>query len=125
MSVISAEQVERAKACLQIGERDIVTPLALDRARELGVRIERRARVESLATRPSLPQAPKKPHSPGPSAPMGRTPEQVRLPQTEPISGALYRRGAPSPRPAFLHGPVLRPTCARRRRSSARAMSAP
>ena len=41
MSVIGADQVEAAAACgvLQVQPRDLVTPLAQERARELGVQI--------------------------------------------------------------------------------------
>ena len=41
MSVVTANDIERANGVLTIGLKDVVTPLAADRAKELGVRIER------------------------------------------------------------------------------------
>jgi len=43
MSVISVAEIENASGVLTVGLRDILTPLALDRAKELGIRIERAA----------------------------------------------------------------------------------
>jgi malate dehydrogenase len=83
MSVIAAEQIERAVGVLQICERDILTPLALDRARELGVRIERRVGSPS----PDIPRKEGVSHA---VAGLVST-----RPETDLVSGALYRRSAP------------------------------
>jgi hypothetical protein len=41
MSVVTANDIERANGVLTIGLKDVITPLAADRAKELGVTIER------------------------------------------------------------------------------------
>ena len=91
MSVIAAAEVERASGVLTIGPRDIVTPLAVDRAKALGIRIERVGpqRV-TPAVAPSVVQPGPKPRPPVAFA---------RAPTPGPMSGALYRRGAPLPAP--------------------------
>jgi malate dehydrogenase len=70
---------------LAVGVKDVITPLAADRAKELGVRIERAARA---AEPPSAPKA----FGPPPPSPM--TAPAAAAPA---LSGALYRRGAPVP----------------------------
>ena len=57
MSVITAADVEKARDVLAIAKNDVVTPLARDRAKELGVRIERSANVSTPAfTRTAEPR---------------------------------------------------------------------
>jgi malate dehydrogenase len=58
MSVISAADVERARDVLVLANTDVVTPLARDRAKELGVRIERAAVTASSS--PAAPHAPQR-----------------------------------------------------------------
>ena len=102
MSVISAEHVERAGSILVIAKGDVVTPLARDRANELGVKIE----VGPSARPPSSMSPPSTPANRSASSP---APPSTRTQQTLPnrsieapshlaaFSGALYRRGAPLP----------------------------
>ena len=93
MSVITAADIERASGVLSVQARDIVTPLALDRAKELGIRIERaNAPIAPKAdnTRPPAPAA-----RSVPVAPASPRPAQARAP--DPLSGALYRRGLQIP----------------------------
>jgi malate dehydrogenase len=92
MSVITATEVESAKSVLVIGLKDLVTPLARDRARELGVRIERSAELA-----PPTPTPANKPS-------VGSRPQSAPAPTLAPlsspaaaVSGALYRRGGPVP----------------------------
>ena len=110
---------------LVIGLKDVVTPLAADRAKELGVRIERSAQASpqlaagdaSLRAEAASGEAAARP-SPGAAVPK---------PPPSTQSGALYRRGASVP-------PALQPDRPKRVRdaadprpsppSSARAMSA-
>jgi malate dehydrogenase len=100
MSVISATDVEKANGVLVIASKDIVTPLAADRAKELGVKIERAARTSAPHMGDRGPSATAKrtraagsvSEVTGPSAP--RAPAATQ-------SGALYRRGASVP-PAIL-----------------------
>jgi malate dehydrogenase len=91
MSVITATEVEAASGVLVIGLKDLVTPLARDRAKELGVTIER----ESDATAPAKPPAARKPEPAARSAP-APAPQQPKTPPAA-MSGAMYRRGAPLP----------------------------
>jgi hypothetical protein len=53
MSVITAAEVEAAKGVLVIGLKDLVTPLARDRAQELGLKIERSADPAPPAPKPA------------------------------------------------------------------------
>ena len=93
MSVIAATEVESANGVLVIGLKDLVTPLARDRAKELGVRIERSEAAPAAAT-----PAPKPPTQPAPSAKGAPAPAAPPLKSQPPaMSGALYRRGAPVP----------------------------
>ena len=82
MSVITASDVENAKDAIVVGPRDIVTPLARDRAKDLKIQI-------MVGAAP--PQAPKA----NPATPLaeGRRTGKPAVPV--PASGALYRRGAP------------------------------
>ena len=88
MSVITATEVEAAKGVLVIGLKDLVTPLARDRAKELGVSIERSAQPAPPAPKP-LPRPPAATSSTPATAPVKPLPAAM--------SGALYRRGAPLP----------------------------
>ena len=95
MSVITARDIEGAKGVLTVGPRDVITPLAADRAKELGVTIERSAKRVPPAPAPtSLAPAP-------PIAKPAATPQNMPTPQSA-LSGALYRRGSPVP-------PALKP----------------
>jgi malate dehydrogenase len=93
MSVISVTEIENASGVLTVGLRDILTPLASDRARELGIRIERATGVmpKALATTASTfaSAAPKSQRFVSVGAAI----------QPGALSGALYRRGAPVPAP--------------------------
>ena len=100
MSVISVADVENANGVLVIGARDLLTPLAADRAKELNVRIER-GTAQVAAPAPSSVRT-------TPIRPTMNTPAPTRLAPSRPISqqgavqpgalsGALYRRGAPVP----------------------------
>lgn len=113
MSVISAQDVEAAKGELVIGPRDILTPLARDRAKELkiAIRVGDAAPVKAApAASPAPPAPPAKP--PPPAAPVAKAappPPQMPLPQ----SGILYRRGEPLPA-------ALRPSSVRAATADAR-----
>ena len=93
MSVISVAEIENASGVLTVGLRDILTPLAADRARELGIRIERAASAMPKASVTTASKvalgAPKSQRSVSGSAAI----------QPGALSGALYRRGAPVPAP--------------------------
>ena len=93
MSVISVAEIENASGVLTVGLRDILTPLAADRARELGIRIERAASDIPMASATTASKvalgAPKSQRSVSGSAAI----------QPGTLSGALYRRGAPVPAP--------------------------
>jgi malate dehydrogenase len=91
MSVVTANDIERANGVLTIGLKDVVTPLAADRAKELGVRIERVQKPPQPVTK-STPMAASM-AKPGPANPKSAVPNL--LPSA--LSGALYRRGAPVP----------------------------
>jgi malate dehydrogenase len=114
MSVITARDVEAAKGVLSVGPKDVITPLAADRAKELGVRIERIGK----------PAAPSAPTSLAREAPIAKplhpptAPSAPPAPTSAALSGALYRRGAPvpptlQPNPASGSGePDSRPSAA-------------
>jgi malate dehydrogenase len=93
VSVITARDVEGANGVLVVGLRDVVTPLAADRAKELGVRIERTER----AGQP--PPAPKSFAGAAPAAKAAASEPRPNAPSPPPLalSGALYRRGSPVP----------------------------
>ncbi len=94
MSVVTVVDVEKAAdGVLRVGERDVITPLARDRATELGVRIERAGAVAQSrelaarfapknAARANVAPARASLHGAPAGAPAG------------PHSGALYRRNA-------------------------------
>ena len=96
MSVVSVADVEKANGVLVIAARDILTPLAADRAKELNVRIERAgdAKVSASPTVASV-QPIVRPLKPAPTA--AKSPTIESLIQPGALSGALYRRGAQVP----------------------------
>jgi malate dehydrogenase len=85
MSVISVTDIERANGSLTIGLRDILTPLAVDRPKELGVRIERAAA------------------RPGKVAPPPASLVSLAAPKAERVAGA-----GPAPQPGAVSGPIYR-----------------
>jgi len=102
MTVWGAAAVDEAVAggagVVHVGTRDVVTPLARERARELGVEIVVGSPAPpSAAPRGARPAAPAQvrplPDPAAVSARLGSAPRPVRPP-----SGALYRRGAPTGR---------------------------
>jgi malate dehydrogenase len=107
MTAVTAADVERAQGEIVIGPRDVVTPLARDRAKELGIRIT----VSGASPIPAAKQAPvalpardnAMPSTPV-AKPLARTQSPLRAVPAAPgpNSGALYRRGAPV-------APVLHP----------------
>lgn len=105
MTVITAEDIERAEGELIIAKGDIITPLARDRAGDLGVTIR-----DAAAPGPANAQPVR--HSGAPRIPRhtSRQPPQPTAPtmklggcdlpaptQLGAFSGTLYRRGAPLP----------------------------
>ena len=122
MSVVTANDIERANGVLTIGLKDVVTPLAADRAKELGVRIERVQKPPQLQpVTKSTPMAAST-AKPGPANPKSAVPN----PPSSALSGALYRRGAPFLRRFSSIGRVRprRPIRGNAPPWSARAMSA-
>jgi malate dehydrogenase len=75
-----------------IAVKDVVTPLAADRAKELGVKIERSAQPAPQSSRPS-PKAATPPVSPIRGKKVAEGGSLAAPPATQ--SGALYRRGGP------------------------------
>jgi malate dehydrogenase len=124
MTVVGAADVEAATGTgvLQVGARDLVTPLARERARELGVQVvvgtagaaaavtgdspaaaALRSTVAPVsrfaAAVPTPGPAPSVP-VPGPAPPGSAPPGAGGVPPpARPPSGALFRRGAPVPDP--------------------------
>jgi malate dehydrogenase len=97
MSVVSVADIEKADGVLVIAARDILTPLAADRAKELNVRIERASDAQkSPSTAVVSPQTIVRGRSePAPTAvKRAAAPNSI---QPGALSGALYRRGAPVP----------------------------
>ena len=90
MSVISVAEIENASGVLTVGLRDILTPLAADRARELGIRIDRAANAVPKASATSAPRV-------ALGAPQSQRSVSGGAPKQPALSGALYRRGAPVP----------------------------
>ena len=93
MSVISVAEIEQATGVLHIGARDILTPLARDRAKEMGIKIERAEDQGAAPARPA-PSRPARAATPGPALPLSTPP---RADGGEPFPGTLYRRGAAVP----------------------------
>jgi malate dehydrogenase len=100
MSVVSVADVEKARGVLVIGARDLLTPLAADRAKELNVRIERGTAATTASAASPVRPAPIRPAAktpfPAALAPNHPTRQQGSV-QPGALSGALYRRGAPVP----------------------------
>ena len=93
MTVITAADVESARGVLVIGAKDVVTPLAADRAKELQIKIERAPAASPSSERASRLGALLKPTSS--LSPPAKPTEPIQRnapPATQ--SGALYRRGA-------------------------------
>jgi malate dehydrogenase len=120
MSVISVAEVEQATGVLRIGAQDILTPLARDRAKELGVAIER-AETQGAAPARPVPQPTRVAVSRAAAQGAGllfRAPPRVD--GGEPFPGTLYRRGAAVPQrllpqaaaPAQTAGADARPRAA-------------
>ncbi|MGY2850702.1 hypothetical protein ACVMDN_007956 [Bradyrhizobium sp. USDA 4510] len=96
MSVVSVADVERANGVLIIFAKDILTPLAADRAKELNIRIERSGSLRSAAP-PAASPMPSIPLAPSRSAPAAKPSVSPGSLQLGALSGSLYRRGAPVP----------------------------
>jgi malate dehydrogenase len=94
MTVITAETVERAKGELIVAKGDVITPLARDRAAELGVTIRMGGAPAPMPSpRASVSVAvPSKTPIALPKTGSVPTPTQLGA-----FSGAMYRRGAPLP----------------------------
>jgi len=105
MTVITADDVEGAGAELRLGKGDILTPLARDRAGELGVKIRYDASDRSTSAALSGPTIPETnagrrsgpPAGPAASAQRSAGNASAAPTQLGAFSGALYRRGAPLP----------------------------
>ena len=96
MSVVSVVDVEKANGVLVIAAKDILTPLAADRAKELNVRIQRAGDAkESASPTVASVQPIVRPLKPAPTA--AKSPTIESLIQPGALSGALYRRGAQVP----------------------------
>jgi malate dehydrogenase len=97
MSIIGAEDVETAAGSIDVGPADVVTPLARDRAAELGVelRFTKPQNFKKVA-RPHEPQPPWGPH-PSPDTPSSQGAQGPPPPRTVDSAtvNSLYRRGAP------------------------------
>lgn len=98
MSVISVVDIENASGVLNIGQKDILTPLAADRAKELGVKIVRDGQKQPAGAAQASAGASSRaaagqrvPRARGPAPP---PPDKVN---SGAMSAALYRRGAPLP----------------------------
>ena len=89
MSVFTAADVEKTNGILTIGSKDVITPLAADRAKELGIKIERSAQ-------PSLAKPPPPNRFPPKLPAKGAAPVALKAPLST-HSGALYRRGSAAP----------------------------
>lgn len=118
MTVWGADDVDAAAAAgtLRIGPKDLVTPLARERAKELGVEIVAAAgeppappaaaptrfsapfRRRPYAVTPPRPDATSPQPASGPAGPARPAqPDAGSVPTMRPPSGALFRRGAPLP----------------------------
>ena len=97
MSVVSVADVEKANGVLVIAARDILTPLAADRAKELNVRIERASDAKQSAAATVASVQPIVPaFSKSASIPTKPAIAENSI-QPGALSGALYRRGAQVP----------------------------
>lgn len=101
MSVITREDVERAERELVVAAGDIVTPLALDRAKELGITLKRGEALQTAPQSSGQPRSlPARDRRMGVNAPAiaatGLAP-RATFAAAATLSGALYRRGARLP----------------------------
>ena len=100
--IIGAERVETATGPIDVGPGDVVTPLARDRAAELGIELRR---GPSRQEKPPQAQPSQKTPSPQPafsySEQKTQPLHQSRAPRTVDSTtlNSLYRRGAPVPAP--------------------------
>ena len=101
MSVISVADIESANGVLAISARDILTPLAADRAKELNVRIERSGLTKVSPTPTVLPAQAPPTARPAPAAPRPANSGSI---QPGSFAGSLYRRGAPVPPQMRIQG---------------------
>jgi len=92
MTVWGADAVEAARGELRIAPGDLVTPLARERAADLGVEI-----VPDRADSRPRPAAPAAKKFNGAERTGASQPDPSPVPG-QAVSGALYRRGAPAPR---------------------------
>jgi malate dehydrogenase len=109
------EAAAARRATVRVGPGDVVTPLARERARDLGVAItsaDAADRTPPTATpNPTPTAAPPRPPSPAPAPAAGGPPRGMRPP-----SPALFRRGAPlpdglgAPAPASASAPAPDPS---------------
>jgi malate dehydrogenase len=102
MTVITAETVERASGELIVAKGDVITPLARDKAAELGITIRQATSNGLVTTLPRHINVAQRNASPAPprSVPPAMPLQKGNLPATTQLgafSGALYRRGAPLP----------------------------
>jgi malate dehydrogenase len=97
VKVWGADAVEAAQGELRIGRGDLVTPLARERAADLGVKI-----VTGGSSGPGPARPPDSARSPGSVRPPGVKPGPAVTAngpvRGQAVSGAFYRRGAPASR---------------------------
>jgi len=122
MTVITAETVERAQGEVIVARGDVITPLARDRAAELGIIIRQGAAAPAISasSRTAVVEAPLA-SSPAarPAALMAMLQKGNLAAPTQlgAFSGALYRRGAPLPS-AMAPGGVVARTAAQSNRTA-------
>jgi malate dehydrogenase len=97
--IIGAEQVESATGPIDVGPGDVVTPLARDRAAELGVELRRPSSPETHPSRETQPSQKTRPQPQTFSNSSNKTqpPQESHAPRTVDSAtlNSLYRRGAP------------------------------
>jgi malate dehydrogenase len=122
MTVITAETVERAQGEVIVARGDVITPLARDRAAELGIIIRQGAAAPAISAssrtavvEPPLASSP----AARPAALMAMLQKGNLAAPTQlgAFSGALYRRGAPLPS-AMAPGGVVARTAAQSNRTA-------
>ena len=122
MTVITAETVERAQGEVIVARGDVITPLARDRAAELGIIIRQGAAAPAISAssrtavvEPPLASSP----AARPAALMAMLQKGNLAAPTQlgAFSGALYRRGAPLPS-AMAPGGVVARTAAQSKRTA-------
>jgi malate dehydrogenase len=97
VKVWGADDVETARGELRIAPGDLVTPLARERAADLGVKIVATGPGPLRRPEPPRPE-PRRPAAIRKAGPGGAAaaPPGPPSPPGQAISGALYRRGAPT-----------------------------